>query len=104
MTKRGQLRKTAGQVGYAGALAAGGIQRNRHVFVLSQDRFDQTAQPRAGADFQKCPDTGHMHGLDFGYKFHRTRQLSRQEFLGLAFSRRIFGGSRIGKNRDVAGR
>ena len=44
-----------------------------------------------------------MHGFDLGNKFYRLRQLPCQEFPGLGFFGRVFGGGGIGKYRDAAG-
>ena len=102
MAEDGQLGQAAGQVTDAGVLAAGGVQRHDRVAVLAEDRPDQAAQARAGADLHEGPDAGLVHGLDLGHEFHRPRQLPGQEFPGLGGRGGIFGGGAVGEDRDAA--
>ena len=99
MADHRQLGESPGQVGDAGALAVRGIDGERQVRTLTEDRLHQAGQPVAGTDLQETGDAGGVHRLDLGDEFDRLGELGRQLGLGRRRVRRVDGRRGVGIDR-----
>ena len=82
MAEYGQLGQGAGQIGDAGALAAGSIKGHGRVVAIAEDRLDQAGQPCARTDLDKGADAGGVHRLDLGDELDRSGQLAGEQVPG----------------------
>ena len=71
------------------AFAAGGIDGDRMVIALAENRLDHPGQAGTGSDLEECAHTGSVHRFDFGDEIDRAGQLDGENFTG------CLGGLRI---------
>ncbi len=79
---RRQLRQGAGQVVNPRAFAAGGIDGDRMVWALAEDRPDHPGQAGTGSNLEESAHPGGVHRFDFGDEIDRTGQLGGENLAG----------------------
>ena len=100
VASHGQLGQGTGQVGDAGALPGGGIQRQCQVRAVPQDRLHQAGEPVAGANLDETGDPCCVHRLYLGHELDRLGELVCQLGLGCLRVGGVDGGGAVGVHRD----
>ncbi len=68
-------RDRAGQVDAAGPLASARVESDRGERAIAENRLDEAAHLRSGADFDEGADSRGIHGFDAGDELDRVREL-----------------------------